>query len=235
MNLLRATSTLPLLLLGCYQPDFSQTYLRCDVENANRCPDGLSCVDGYCGPPFPSRNGAPSPRVDAASPVDMGPWTGVTLSEQPACSISAPGGSGYLLRPKLVACVGFGQSIRGTCKAPWTPCSASILTREECQALPWGFFSSGVTGLQPSPPPAADDSCNAWGNPTVNVRTLFGCGTSKATPTFDVNGACRNFHRLVPVASRSGQPATWWTSPTTSDFGYAQPSDPGDGVLCCVP
>lgn len=194
MNLLRATSTLPLLLLGCYQPDFSHTYLRCDVENANRCPTGLSCVDGYCGPPFPSRNGAPSPRVDAASPVDMGPWTGVTRSEQPACSISAPGGSGYLLRP-----------------------------------------TSGVTGLQPSPPPAADDSCNAWGNPTVNVRTLFGCGTSKATPTFDVNGACRNFHRLVPVASRSGQPATWWTSPTTSDFGYAQPSDPGDGVLCCVP
>lgn len=242
-SLLRMTTTKRLacflpFLLSCYQPDFSRTYLRCDAQNANRCPDGLSCVEGYCGPPFPLHLSAPGARSDMASaaPVDMaGPWYGVTRASLPACTVSVSEGNGYLLRPKLAACLSFGQNIRSACKAPWSLCGAWPLPREECRSLPWGFFGSAVSSLQANDPPPAEGNCDVWGNPTANVRLLFGCGTSRVTPTFDANGACRNLYRLVPVASRAGQPSTWWSSPTTSDPGYAVPADPLDGALCCAP
>lgn len=170
-----------------------------------------------------------------SDPPDMGPWTGVQRADLTACAISVSGGNGYLLRPKVAACPSFGGALRSTCKAPWALCGSWFMTREECASLPWGFFSMSANGLLNSAPPPADGSCNAWGNPATGVRTLFGCGTSKSAPTFDVNGTCRNYYRMVPVASRAGQPTSWWTSPATSDPSYAQPSHPDDGALCCLP
>ncbi|TXH50599.1 MAG: hypothetical protein E6Q97_20205 [Desulfurellales bacterium] len=237
---------LPLLLLaGCYQPDFSKTFLRCDAANGNRCPDGTYCLAGYCGPPFPPdvlnppATDAATMLVDASAPPPDAAgydWSSVKRTSSNACALGDANGNAYVLGARVVACLHLNQTLRAVCKAPFVLCNANPLSDVACRAIPWGFFAGGNSiSLQPTAPPPVKAGCASWGDPNLNVRIIYGCGTSQGTPTYDSAGPCNGFSRAVPVQSRVGQPTYWWVSSTSADPGFAAPTDNNDGALCCCP
>lgn len=234
------------LLAACYQPDFSKTFLRCDEANGNRCPDGKYCLAGYCGPPFPSdvlnppaSDGATAPPQDASMPTPDGggfDWSSVKRTSSNACVNGDVNGNAYVLGARIVACLALNATIGGVCKPPFTLCKSNPLSDVACRAIPWGFFAGGSsTSLQPTAPPPVKAGCAPWGDPNLQVRIMYGCGTSPGTPTFDAAGPCNGFPRAVPVSSRVGQPTYWWVSSTGTDPNISAPTDNSDGALCCCP
>jgi hypothetical protein len=96
-------------LAACYKPDLSQVHCICEEKNPI-CPEGLQCVDGYCGGPvrFVEAEDLASPAVNMSTPDLAGLPPDLLYAcdplAKPTFVAGCKSGKGYPLTSNAVAC-----------------------------------------------------------------------------------------------------------------------------------
>jgi len=208
-----ALGLLLVVLGGCFAPDLSKLSLRCDAVE-HFCPDGLSCVDGFC-------TDSPAGQTSDLASVD----------DQGARSAGCQDGSGKEVSGSApaFACPGTFEASsdpqKGAsrlCAPGFKLCSrADTLNQFVCSTLA-GFYVADV------PTRAALPSASCGVVRSGESAGFAGCGKSVA----GVYGvpSCAGFTRGLFVTAGSGLAVA---APFASLDGTTQNTTGSNGVLCC--
>lgn len=208
-----ALGLLLVVLGGCFAPDLSKLSLRCDAVE-HFCPDGLTCVDGFC---------TDSP---AGQTSDL-----ASVSDQGARSAGCQDGSGKEVSGSApaFACPGTFEASsdpqKGAsrlCAPGFKLCSrADTLNQFVCSTLA-GFYVADV------PTRAALPSVSCGVVRSGESAGFAGCGKS-VTGVYGVP-SCAGFTRGLFVTAGSGLAVA---APFASLDGTTQNTSGANGVLCC--
>lgn len=199
----RSLAAIAFLIPACIRPDESLIRILCG-NGQPACPDGQTCVDGFCATGSGAADLAMSSSDLAAVP---------DLTEVQGCKA----GGGMSAGPSATACPGtfnVGEA-RGRCASGWQVCvTAANVDQTAANKLP-GFFVA--------------DQPAFW----AGIRTAETCLTSITQQIFYGVGQggmpgpkmCGGFLRELEVGSG------WTTSNGTLD--QARNTVATDGVLCC--
>lgn len=228
---MRITMTcLFLAVIGCYNPQVPSGLYRCGEVNV--CPDGLGCINGWCGGPPPS----PGPTMDAATPPDL--QNAPDLAQDCSMCLSGrcvPLSSGVMgcrfaaNRPITAQCInGWSQPVSGN---PFPGGDAECLRTNTGPADRWlGYHRGWGTG------PNAGEATPWWnGQPTAgnSYRWIGLCGTGGDSGWPTQAGYTRAIRcnsgvpePMSPIKCPRG------STPSDADWDMVTTSDETIGVLC---
>lgn len=222
------------VLVGCFNPNYGGTHFTCTEENPI-CPDGLECIQGWCGGPASTGGDGGQTAGDGGSNADM------------AVKSGCKSGSGYYISPMAFACPGiYSADPAQLCASGWTPCAKNPMSVDDCNVPKpfknvYGFYIGSTRGAGSLSSSPLITSCSWAGASSQEQRYVFGCGAiegcSQGEGCGGFNGPRCGSYEKVAICERSGAGYPIHCPKSVpgqeSDWLLISNSDPNNGVLCC--